>query len=69
VGPLTGQTRQQVLQLGQLYLRLGLSGFGPPGEDIQDQAAAIYDFGVDGSLEIPGLSRGQIVIEDDQVGL
>ncbi|MBA7695711.1 hypothetical protein ES703_104346 [subsurface metagenome] len=69
VGPLPGQPGEQVLQLCQLYLGLGLPGSGVPGEDIDDKPTAVNDLdAVPGcALEVLLLRGGQVVIEDNQV--
>lgn len=44
-------------------------GAGPLGKDIEDQARARQNSGLDERLEVPLLSGGQVLVEDDQIGL
>ena len=69
VSPLPGKAGEQVLQLGQLYLGLGGAGAGVLGKDIQDQGAAVDDFGFDGFFQIADLRRGEVFVEDHRFRL
>ena len=77
-GPATGlpghrltpaaQPRQQVLQLGQLDLRLALPALGVLGEDVEDQRGPVDDLDLDDVLELAQLAGGQLAVADDGVG-
>ena len=60
MGPLAGQPGQQIFQLGQLHLGLGLPRLGPAGEDVQDQSAAVDN------LEAMTVSPGVVPLPDPQ---
>src|SRR5579871_2892161 len=49
---LTTETRQQVIQLGQLYLQLAFSRAGVTREDVEDQLRAVDDAAVERAFEI-----------------
>ncbi len=38
-------------------------------EDVDDDAGAVDDLGLGGALEIAGLTRGDLVVDDDHVGM
>jgi hypothetical protein len=57
----TAQARQEVLQLGQLDLRLALGGLGVLGEDVEDQGGAVDDLDLDDVLEGAPLARASSV--------
>ena len=62
------QARQQVLQLGQLDLRLALLGLRVLGEDVEDQRGAVDDLDLDDVLEGAPLAGGQLGVADHRVG-
>ena len=64
VGPLTGQTRKQVLVLGQFYLKPALPCLGPSGEDVQDKGAPVYDLCIEDTLQVALLSRRELIVKD-----
>ncbi len=57
VGPHAGQPRQQVSQLRQLHLHLGLVGPGPCGEDVENQLGPVHQAHLEGVLQILPLHR------------
>ena len=63
-----GQTRQEVLELGELDLRAGLARARVQGEDVEDQARPIEhaDAVAPGLLEVPHLARRQLVVENHE---
>ena len=69
VGPVAGEPRHEVLQLGQLDLELALAGSGALGEDVEDQRRAVDDLGPEDLLEIAGLGPGEFVVEEHRVGI
>ncbi len=69
VGPHARQPGQQILILGQLHLEASLPGLGPLSKDIQNQRAAVYDLYAGHLLQSPILRGGQVVVQDDHVGL
>ena len=62
-----GQTRQPVLQLGQLDLQPALVALGVFGEDVEDDRAAIDDSDVEPLLEILLLRRRELVVRHHEV--
>src|SRR3546814_3096740 len=67
VGPHPCKPARQVLQPGQLHLKLALPAFGPKSEDIQNQRNPIKDPAVELLLKIALLGRGQRLIEQYRV--
>ncbi len=62
------QSRQPVVELGQLDLQLSLPGSRTAGEDIQDELGSVDDFAVEDALDVALLGRGKVVVEDHGVG-
>ena len=62
------QARQEVLQLGQLDLRLALSGLRVLGEDVEDEGGAVDDLDLDDVLEGAALAGRELGVADDGVG-
>jgi hypothetical protein len=69
VRPHAGQSRVGIFQLGQLDLELCLEGLCSGGENIEDKLAAVQDLDGDNVFEFANLTRGEVVIEYDYVGL
>ena len=69
VAPLPGQTRHQVVELGQLDLHLGGARAGMKGEDVENDGTAVEDALVGERLQVAHLRRRQFVVEDDHVGV
>ena len=65
--PGSGQTRQQVLELGELDLPLAFPRARPAGEDVEDQLRAIDHLPLESILELAELPRRQLVIDDHHV--
>jgi hypothetical protein len=68
VGPHPRQPRQQVLQLRQLHLELGLGAAGSGREDVENDLGPVHHPSTELALEIGPLHRGQLVVEDHQAG-
>ena len=68
VGPHPSQPRQLVLELRQLDLEAAFVGLGVQGEDVEDQARAIDDLGLDGLFE-GALLGGRKLVVGDQDGV
>ena len=66
--PSSGQSRKEIPQLGQLYLGAGLPASRPTCEDIQDERRSIDDANVELRLDLERLCRGEIIIENNQLG-
>jgi len=64
-----GQPRQQVLQLREFHLQLAFTRARVPGKDIEDQLRAVDDARLDFALQVPKLRRGQVVVEDHNLGI
>src|SRR5487761_1644985 len=62
------QPGQQVLQLGQLDLRLALLAAGVLSEDVQDQRGAVDHLHPDDALEAAQLARAELAVADHRVG-
>ena len=67
--PQAGEARQHVLELGELDLEAGLAGARAARKDVEDQLGAVDDLDPDQLLEIPHLGGGEVVVEDDHVGV
>ncbi len=63
-----GQAGQQVFELGQFYLYLAITAFGPSGKDIQNQLAAIQHLQLGHGGDAAYLSRCQLLVKDQQGG-
>ena len=63
------QPRHGVFQLGQFDRQPGLVRLGPPGENVEDQLRAVEDLYARDPLEVADLSRAEVVVEDDHVGV
>ena len=63
------QPGQRVFQLGQLDLQLGFDGAGAGGEDVEDQLAAVEHLELGRFFQVADLGGGQVVVEDDDVGV
>src|SRR5690606_41952964 len=64
----TTQARQQVLQLGQLDLRLALPGPRVLGEDVQDERDPVDDLDLELLLQLAQLAGRQVPVDDHRVG-
>src|SRR5690606_26682724 len=62
------QSLVQVLQLGQLDLRLALPALRVLGEDVEDQRGAVDDLDLEAVLQVAQLRGAQLTVEDDGVG-
>ena len=69
MGPHADEPGQQILILSQLHLQAALTGAGPLGENVQDQAAAVQHLDPGHLCQHPQLGGGQVVVEDDHGGL
>ena len=67
-GAPTAQTRQHVLQLGQLDLRLTLAGLSVLCKDVENQGGAVDDLHLDDILEGAALGGGQLGVDNHCVG-
>ena len=61
------QARHQVLQLGQLDLRLALLGPRVLREDVQDERGAVDDLDLELLLQLTQLTRRQLTVADHRV--
>src|SRR5205823_4512817 len=55
VAPETSQSRQKMLQLGQLNLELAFAGASALRKDIKNEGRAVQDFAVENFLEVAAL--------------
>ena len=69
MGPHPGEPREQVLELRQLDLELGLVTPGPGREDVEDDFRAVHDAHVELALEVGALDGTELLIENDQGGI
>jgi len=67
VGPIAGQAREQVLELGEFDLELAFAGAGALTEDLEDERGPVEDLASEDFLEVAGLGAGEFVVEDDCV--
>ena len=77
-GPATGlpgqrrapaaQPREEVVELGELDLRLALLGPGVLGEDVQDQRGAVDHLDLEPLLQVAQLAGRELAVADDGVG-
>ena len=61
--------RQRVFELGQFHLQPRFDGLRTGGEDVENHLAAVEHLDAERLLEIAGLCRREIVIEDHHVGI
>ena len=66
VAPLAGESRQEVLVLGELDLEAAFAGAGALGEDVDDERGAVEDFDLEGVFEGALLRWTELVVEDDE---
>ncbi len=66
MAPLAGESRQEVLVLGQLDLEAAFAGAGASGEDVEDEGGAVEDFSGEGVFQVALLGRAELVVEDDE---
>ena len=69
VGPHAREPGQQVLQLRQLDLQLGLVAARPGREDVEDDFRPVHDPHLELALEVGALHRRELLVEDDQRGV
>ena len=69
MAPKARQTRQQVLELGQLDLKLALASASAMGKDVQDQCGTIQNFAVEYFLEVSALRRGKFVVKNNGIDI
>src|SRR6266850_1262672 len=63
----TRQSRQPVFQLCEFDLKLAFFRSSAACKDVQDEACAIDDFGIERFLEILRLAGGKFVVENNQI--
>lgn len=63
-----GEAGQKIIQLCKLHLQLSLAASSPPGENIENELGAVDHFQVNYFFEVAKLRRGQIIVEDYQIG-
>ena len=63
------QPGQPVAELGQLDLGLAFLGPGVLGEDVEDHGGAVDGGAAEDLFQVAGLGRGELVVEDDGVGI
>jgi len=66
VRPHSRESRQHVLELGELDLELGFAGPRPRCEDIEDQLGAVHHTLAGSVLDVFPLRWGQLIVEDDE---
>ena len=64
VGPHSCQSREQILILRQLHLRLGRGGLCAAGEDVEDQARTVENLHLQFFLDVGNLLGGEVVVEN-----
>jgi len=64
---LTGEARQDVLELRQFDLKASFSGSGTGSKNIKDELSTVNDLDDGGSFEIALLGGGEVVVDDDNV--
>src|SRR5690606_9514022 len=68
VRPLPGEARLEVVELGELDLRLGDGGLGAAREDVEDEPGAVHELAAERLFEVAELDRREVLVEDDDVG-
>jgi hypothetical protein len=66
--PLSGQARQEVIELRELDLQLAFAAQGAAREDVENKLRAIEDLEIEGALQVAKLGGREVVVEDDEVG-
>ena len=69
VSPHPLQPRHRILELRQLHLKMGLVRSRVRRENIEDHLGPVHNFRLELLLEVAHLSRPQVVVERDDVGL
>ena len=69
MGPLAGQTRAQIFELGQFNLQFSRLTLGALGKDIENELTAIDDFQLQRAFKVTLLGGRQIIIKDHNIGL
>src|SRR5690554_2995180 len=64
VGPHSGESRQQVLVLGQLYLGFGMGRAGTTGKDVENQVGPVEDATLKYGLDVLQLRGRKLVVEN-----
>ena len=67
VTPHSCQSREHILQVRHLDLRLGVRGLCALQEDLQDKDRAIHDAHLQDLLDVTQLTRGEFVVEDNKL--
>ena len=67
--PHSGQSRQQVLVLRQLYLGAGIARLRTSSKDVQDQVGSVQHPFLQELLDVPKLRWAQFVVEDGEIHL
>ncbi len=62
------QAGKKIFKLRQLHLIPPFPRFGPLGENVQNQLGAVDHLARHDPLQVIQLGRGQLLIEDDQIG-
>ena len=66
---MSGEPRQQIVQLRQFHLEAAFPRARAPGEDIEDQLRAVDDLGGKLLFEVALLGGREVVVENDQAGV
>src|SRR5438094_10055380 len=62
------ESREQVVELGELDLRLALLRVRVQSEDVKDQRGAVHHLDLEPRLQRTQGAGGELVIEDDELG-
>ena len=69
VGPHPLEPWQGIFELGQFHGEPCLVGAGAGREDVENHLRTVEHLGLDFAFEVADLGRGEIVVEDDDVGI
>ena len=69
MGPHSGQSRQQILILRQLHLRLGIGRLCAFSKNIEDKAGAVEDLDLQFAFNVGHLFRCQIIVKDSHADI
>lgn len=63
----TGQSRQSIIQLRMFHLQLSLFRSGTAGKDVENEARAVHNFGIESFFEVSRLIWRKFVVKYNDV--
>jgi len=69
VDPGSGEPSQLIVEQCQFDLQLAFLRAGASCKNVEDEAGAIHDTGIDGFFDIASLAGGQFIVDDDDLNV